>query len=81
MNTNTRITRPGGNEIMDGVKDVRYVRAVKTSYVNGVLLEPGEVGTWPVGVDKLGPNLEQYDPKSGNAFEPEPTIPPMTGMK
>lgn len=50
--------RRTGLEESDG--SGRYVRVLQTSYVNGAVHEKGAVVPWPKGVDKLGPNLEEY---------------------
>jgi hypothetical protein len=40
----------------------RYVRAIVPSYVNGAMLEAGQITTWPKHIKTLGPNLEEYKP-------------------
>lgn len=50
--------RRTGLEESDG--SGRYVRVLTTSYVNGAVHEKGAIVPWPKGVERLGPNLEEY---------------------
>lgn len=59
---NTRIERPGIVDTGLAGPDPRrrLVRVLSKSYLNGAEFEAGAITHWPAGVDKLGPNLEEY---------------------
>ncbi len=39
---------------------MKYVRVKATTVINNVTHAAGAIAPWPVGVEKLGPNLEEY---------------------
>jgi hypothetical protein len=61
---NTKVVGPKRGAIVNEESSgpVRYVRAKRESYLNGMLVGVGEVTVWPEGVETLGPNLEEYFP-------------------
>ena len=60
--SNTRIERPGIVDTGLAGPDARrrLVRVLRKSYLNGAEFEEGAITHWPAGVEKLGPNLEEY---------------------
>lgn len=57
---NLSIRRAGRGVGPEAGRETRMVRVLRESYVNHMLCPEGTITYWPDGVEKLGPNLEEY---------------------